>query len=131
MNKRIAELKDLHVQSKPELKIFLNNADVAINKRSLPHLIRITHGVQEVIKGYDGVIDELFEEIERLYDSLAGAAHIANLTQADVNEFRRKETKVKNVLDWAKEQFDVEWTYEPGTGEVVEEIIQRLEAAVE
>lgn len=34
------------------------------------------------------------------------------------------------VLAWTKQNFDSEWTYELGTGEVVEEIIQKLERAL-
>lgn len=66
MNERITELKDLHVKSKPELQTFLRNTNDAINRRSVPHLIKISYGVQDVVKGYDFVIDELFREIDRL-----------------------------------------------------------------
>ncbi|MGO4369359.1 hypothetical protein AB4Z21_00935 [Paenibacillus sp. MCAF20] len=66
MNQQIAELKDLHVKSKPELQTFLSNANDAIRRRSLPHLIKTMHGVQHVVKGYDWTIDDLFAEIERL-----------------------------------------------------------------
>jgi hypothetical protein len=66
MNKRIAELKELHVRSKPEMLIFFKNLERALNEKSLSKLTHIAVGLPAVLKGYDWVIDELFAEIERL-----------------------------------------------------------------
>lgn len=39
-----------------------------------------------------------------------------------------KLNKITTTLNWIKSKFEEEWTYEAGTGEVVESIIQRLES---
>ena len=38
--------------------------------------------------------------------------------------------RLKVALDWVKRRFEEEWTYELGTGEVVEEIIVKFEEAL-
>ncbi|MFS0837249.1 hypothetical protein [Paenibacillus sp. 1P03SA] len=63
---RIEELKDLHIQSKPQLELFLNNVKGALVGGSSEKLYRIVYGIKDVVISYDSVIDELFAEIERL-----------------------------------------------------------------
>jgi hypothetical protein len=38
--------------------------------------------------------------------------------------------RLRAALDWVKRRFEEEWTYELGTGEVVEEIIVKFEEAL-
>ncbi|WP_163855773.1 DUF4337 domain-containing protein [Paenibacillus elgii] len=66
MSQRIEELKGLHIKSKPEKDTFLKNLNAAAKSRNLAKLLFITDGFPDVVKGYDWVIDELFDEIERL-----------------------------------------------------------------
>ncbi|MEK5162051.1 hypothetical protein NYE69_06870 [Paenibacillus sp. FSL R5-0527] len=66
MNARIAELKKLHVWSKPELALAIKNTEHHMKTSNLQP--KTTHTIQGLImacKSYDEVIDELFAEIER------------------------------------------------------------------
>ncbi|MCM3272576.1 hypothetical protein [Paenibacillus elgii] len=83
MNQRIEELKDLHIKSKPEMQQFLKNLTSAAKSRNLAKLLFISDGFPDVVKGYDWVIDELLEEIERLTKEYAEerAAHNSHVTE--------------------------------------------------
>jgi hypothetical protein len=50
-----------------------------------------------------------------------------NLYDEDVGFLLSILDQYMTALEWTKEQFDKEWTYEMGVGEVVEEIIQKFE----
>lgn len=70
-NDRISELKKLHVMSKPEFALAVQNIKGHIKKNKLD--IK-THHIVEMLLGacrsYADVIDELFTEIERKNEAL-------------------------------------------------------------
>ncbi|MEK8128391.1 hypothetical protein WMW72_10795 [Paenibacillus filicis] len=66
MSQRIEELKDLHIKSKPEVEKFIANVAVALKAGQVPRLRYMLSGTTAVVKGYDSVIDELFEHIEHI-----------------------------------------------------------------
>lgn len=60
------------------------------------------------------------------YLSLAVEEFESGAFDADNTEIQR----LRAALDWLKRRFEEEWTYELGTGEVVEEIIVKFEEAL-
>lgn len=45
-------------------------------------------------------------------------------------EIKDREQRLKETVEWVKRRFEAEWTYEPGIGEVVDEIIHEFDAAL-
>jgi len=68
VHERIRELKELHIQSKPELKKYTSNCQKAIKSRSVPQMAFLLNN-ESLLNGYNWVIDELFEHIEKLQDA--------------------------------------------------------------
>lgn len=71
----------------------------------------IKHAVENTIPAYETQdwLKFLLSEVERL----------------------QEENKVmKEALEWTRKRFDEEWTYELGTGEVVDEILTKFDSAL-
>ncbi|CAM3305197.1 MULTISPECIES: helix-hairpin-helix domain-containing protein [Paenibacillus] len=78
--------------------------------------------------------DEVFELINALEYAYDELARIRCDYQADKQRFHdqaRELARYQASLDWLKQRFEEEWTYEPGIGEVVDEIIYRFEGGGE
>lgn len=52
------------------------------------------------------------------------------MTRDEILTLRAESQRLRAALDWLKRRFEEEWTYELGTGEVVEEIIVKFEEAL-
>lgn len=84
---RIEELKDLHLQSKPLLELFLSNVRTALVEGSTEKLYRIVYGVKDVVISYDSVIDELFQEIDHLREALEWYATPYNYSTEHLDKY--------------------------------------------
>ncbi|MFB5758909.1 hypothetical protein [Paenibacillus medicaginis] len=86
------------------------------------------------VKTLQAVVEDQAKEINQwseFYDKSVAIIernikNIQSLIKEYSNLLRVIEEKNK-ALEWVKKQFEEEWTYEMGIGEVVDEIIQRLE----
>ncbi|MEC0140460.1 ead/Ea22-like family protein [Paenibacillus macerans] len=45
---------------------------------------------------------------------------------SEVERLQKENKVMKEALEWTRKRFEEEWTYEPGIGEVVDEIIGRF-----
>lgn len=66
----------------------------------------------------------IFFDLESYHDFRN--AVLSGAFDADTSEIQR----LRTALNWVKRRFEEEWTYELGTGEVVEEIIVKFEEAL-
>lgn len=101
--------------------------------------------IQEIKRGIEQVEDyELESDVFDVITLKTNAKIIAEVFDSDftpvftnaiknlsylLSEVERlqKENKVmKEALEWTRKRFEEEWTYEPGIGEVVDEIIVRF-----
>lgn len=78
------------------------------------------------IEWYEQKKKELETEIEHLKTLLNDYGRELSNSYLMISQYK----EVDKVIEWIKEKFEEEWTYELGTGEVVDEIIQKLEEAV-
>ncbi len=107
MNARIAELKKLHVCSKPELALAIKNTEHHMETSNLQP--KTTHTIQGLImacKSYDEVIDELFAEIERLTCELAERDITIKRLEKRMEESHRQTVRAQVKREDAVEEAD-------------------------
>jgi hypothetical protein len=75
-------------------------------------------GLMHLEYSHNAAVSEFIESGIEIFESGA--------FDADNTEIQR----LRAALDWVKRRFEEEWTYELGTGEVVEEIIVKFEEAL-
>lgn len=49
---------------------------------------------------------------------------------SEVERLQEENKDMKEALEWTRKRFDEEWTYELGTGEVVDEILTKFDTAL-
>lgn len=85
--------------------------------------------MSEPIEDKDATIASLQEQLRQANE--CAASWICKY-QAEANLFRKQNhtlAQLRAEIAKIREQFEAEWTYELGTGEVVLEILERLEGA--
>ncbi|MCU6798019.1 hypothetical protein OB236_38430 [Paenibacillus sp. WQ 127069] len=83
---RIEELKKLHEMSSPEMEKFLKSITATLKNKSTKDMVWILRGIPNVVQGYHSVIDELFEEIDRI--------------EAELTKEREANKKLLSGLEW-------------------------------
>jgi len=89
--------------------------------------------IERLQKRHDRLVDaelRYVQEIEKLraeLDSHESWKAMNEMTSRELQSARQSIERMRKVLDWVKEMYEQEWTYEPGTGEVVEDIIREFE----
>ncbi|MEK5166011.1 hypothetical protein NYE69_27195 [Paenibacillus sp. FSL R5-0527] len=141
MDARIAELKKLHVWSKPELALAIKNTEHHMKTSNLHP--KTTNTIQALImacKSYDEVIDELFVEIERLTfeltekDATIKELQVEVKKQSDLKrETYRENAKWQdecNKLRKALEEAKAEYSKEGTDIQVLRRMIKIVDAAL-
>ncbi|MEK5477523.1 hypothetical protein NYE70_11320 [Paenibacillus sp. FSL R5-0407] len=85
--------------------------------------------MSEPIEDKDKIIASLREQ---LCEERENTAHWICKYHGEANLFRKQNHtlgRLRADIAWIRERFEAEWTYELGTGEVVLEILERLEKA--
>jgi alpha/beta superfamily hydrolase len=80
----------------------------------------------------------LLDRLDELIGYFGGNSFLARALKRTMEEIQSgafdapdgEVQRLRAALDWVKRQFEEEWTYELGTGEVVEEIIVKFEEAL-
>lgn len=70
------------------------------------------------------------DETQFVREAYALAEIIAKIECGRFDDDQTEVQRLRDALDWVKRRFEEEWTYELGTGEVVEEIIVKFEEAL-
>ncbi|MNJ32052.1 hypothetical protein D3C77_267070 [compost metagenome] len=71
----------------------------------------------------------LLSEYKRLQEENKELQETANKFNEFAPQYAEFE-RMKEALEWMKQRFDGDWTYEIGIGEVVDEIIQKFDSAL-
>lgn len=76
----------------------------------------------------DGTIEKKFcgEKSLANREFIAHAPKDIAYLLSEVERLQKENKVMKEALEWTRKRFEEEWTYEPGIGEVVDEIIGRF-----
>lgn len=108
MNDRIQDIKQRHIKRQHELE-----------EMDMP----------EMPKAHQDR-DYLLSEVERLQTELEFWKQAAETQKHNNLAILKENRAMKAALEWTRKTFEEEWTYEPGVGEAVDDILSKFDTAL-
>lgn len=85
--------------------------------------------IQDIKQKVEASIEVLKENGIR-YGAIDSLLEDSAYLLSEVERLQEENKVMKEALEWTRKRFDEEWTYELGTGEVVDEILTKFDSTL-